>query len=148
LVPGSSDTTDCPTTTFNSTLNGTLLEEEELILQNDEANWLFCVSLGGTLLLLAVHGILSKEHNFYLINHYIRCTFRIVFGVLIILLPNINIFADFGIQFSGLLLIGIVASLILILALIEIVGTLHNYNTHGMDEGKETTQLSTKILLN
>jgi len=130
LVP-SSDTSCDTVNTNNLVINITVFNETLTsgVTSDQSAAWLFCVALGSTILLLAFHGFLSIEHDYYFINHYVRCACRIIFGVLIILLPNIN----FGINLSGLLLIGVVATIILLLSLIEIIGTLPSYNEYYGD---------------
>jgi len=146
LVPAiSSDDTDCTTSIptliqSNMTINGTSLESEPVLYGLlKSSQWLFSVSLGISLFLLAFHGLLSKEYNIYLVPHWARVLLRALCGIVIMVLPNL---ALFGTRISGLMLLGTVSAIVLFLAIIEVVGILPAKKEDELEEVQENKTLA------
>jgi len=104
--------------TYNSTLPYDPVYIKKFTLSSQ---WMFCSSMAITILCIALHGLLSKEHDEKILPHWIRVVMRIIISLVIVVAPYFNL--------SSTILLTLCAVLSFSCVLCELIGTLPSKRT-------------------
>jgi len=103
------------------------------------SQWLFCSSLAITIFCIALHGLLSKEHEQRIVPHWLRVVIRMIISIIIVVAPLYRFNSTNLLIFCAVLTFGCV--------LWELIGTLpkSSKNSKIIDSDYNLTSIGTFI---